>query len=120
MTPTKLLIGQILIVFAIVFAGVWFATEWAAAKLAFQPELGAPWARIGEGVERAARLGRRRRGRLARRAERVRSNGAGHGGSAWRAAGTPAPAADQEGRDAIIRPLRALAPAAKLSTKSRT
>jgi type IV secretion system protein VirD4 len=27
MTPTKLLIGQILIVFAIVIAGVWFATQ---------------------------------------------------------------------------------------------
>jgi len=48
MTPTKLLIGQILIVFAIVFAGVWFATEWAAAKLAFQPELGAPLALLGK------------------------------------------------------------------------
>jgi len=48
MTPTKLLIGQTLIVLAIVVAGVWLATEWAAAKLAFQPELGAPWARIGK------------------------------------------------------------------------
>lgn len=27
MTPTKLLIGQILVVFAIVILGVWFATE---------------------------------------------------------------------------------------------
>jgi type IV secretion system protein VirD4 len=44
MTPTKLLIGQILIVFAIVLAGVWAATQWAAAMLAYQPELGAPWA----------------------------------------------------------------------------
>jgi type IV secretion system protein VirD4 len=43
MTPTKLLIGQILVVFAIVFAGIWFATQWAAAQLAYQPELGAPW-----------------------------------------------------------------------------
>ena len=43
MTPTKLLIGQILIVFAIVIAGVWAATQWAAAMLAYQPELGAPW-----------------------------------------------------------------------------
>ena len=44
MTPTRLLIGQILIVFAIVLAGVWIATEWAAAALGFQPELGRPWA----------------------------------------------------------------------------
>ena len=43
MTPTKLLIGQILVVFAIVIAGVWFATQWAAVKLAYQPELGSPW-----------------------------------------------------------------------------
>ena len=43
MTPTKLLIGQILIVFAIVIAGVWAATQWAAAMLAYQPQLGLPW-----------------------------------------------------------------------------
>lgn len=43
MTPTKLLIGQIVVVFAIVLAGVWFATQWAAAELAYQPELGRPW-----------------------------------------------------------------------------
>ncbi len=43
MTPTKLLIGQILTVFAIVLAGIWFATQWAAASLAHQPQLGAPW-----------------------------------------------------------------------------
>jgi type IV secretion system protein VirD4 len=42
-TPTKLLIGQILIVFAIVIAGVWAATQWAAAMLAYQPQLGSPW-----------------------------------------------------------------------------
>ena len=43
MTPTKLLIGQILIVLAIILAGIWTATQWAAAQLAYQPELGAPW-----------------------------------------------------------------------------
>ncbi len=43
MTPTKLLVGQILIVFAIVIAGVWFATEWCAAELGFQPQLSLPW-----------------------------------------------------------------------------
>ncbi|QNA83799.1 conjugal transfer protein TraG [Sphingomonas sp. So64.6b] len=47
MTPTKLLIGQILIVFAIVIAGLWAATQWAAEMLAYQPELGAPWLIIG-------------------------------------------------------------------------
>ena len=43
MTPTKLLIVQIVVVFAIVIAGIWFATEWAAWRLAWQPELGLPW-----------------------------------------------------------------------------
>ena len=43
MIPTKLLIGQIAVVFAIVITGVWFATEWCAAELRFQPRLGAPW-----------------------------------------------------------------------------
>ncbi len=47
MTPTKLLIGQIAIVFAIVIAGVWAATQWAAAMLAYQPELGTPWLQVG-------------------------------------------------------------------------
>jgi type IV secretion system protein VirD4 len=48
MTPTKLLIGQILIVFAIMVLGVWAATQWAAAMLAYQPQLGAPWFLLGE------------------------------------------------------------------------
>ena len=43
MTPTKLLIGQIIVVFAIVIAGVWAATQWAATMLAYQPQLGLPW-----------------------------------------------------------------------------
>jgi type IV secretion system protein VirD4 len=43
MTPTKLLVGQIVVVFGIVIAGIWFATQWAAAMLAYQPELGPPW-----------------------------------------------------------------------------
>jgi len=45
-TPTKLLIGQILVVFVIVIAGVWAATQWAAAMLAYQPQLGLPWFRL--------------------------------------------------------------------------
>jgi type IV secretion system protein VirD4 len=48
MTPTKLLIGQILIVFAIVILGVWAATQWAAAMLGYQPELGTPMMLVGE------------------------------------------------------------------------
>ncbi|WP_156681080.1 conjugal transfer protein TraG [Sphingomonas profundi] len=43
MTPTKLLIGQVIVVFAVVLVGVWFATQWAAAALAYQPQLGPPW-----------------------------------------------------------------------------
>ena len=43
MTPTKLLIGTVFSVFAIAVGGVWFATEWAAWHLGFQPQLGAPW-----------------------------------------------------------------------------
>jgi type IV secretion system protein VirD4 len=42
-TPTKLLVGQILIVFAIIAIGVWTASEWAAFMLNFQPRLGEPW-----------------------------------------------------------------------------
>ncbi len=48
MTPTKLLIGQILIVLAIVLAGVWGATQWCAAMLSYQPQLGSPWFQLGE------------------------------------------------------------------------
>jgi type IV secretion system protein VirD4 len=43
-TPTKLLIGQLIVVLAIILAGIWSATQWAAAALSYQPELGAPWA----------------------------------------------------------------------------
>jgi type IV secretion system protein VirD4 len=45
-TPTKLLIGQIIVVLAIVLLGIWAATQWAAAMLAYQPELGTPWFRL--------------------------------------------------------------------------
>ncbi|RRH93268.1 conjugal transfer protein TraG [Mesorhizobium tamadayense] len=43
MTPTKLLIGQIAVVFAIVIIGIWAATQWCAHMLAHQPPLGSPW-----------------------------------------------------------------------------
>jgi type IV secretion system protein VirD4 len=47
MTPTKLLIGQILVVFAIMMLGLWAATQWAAFMLAYQPELGPAWFELG-------------------------------------------------------------------------
>ena len=43
MTPTKLLVGQFLVVLAIIVLGVWAATQWAAAMLAYQPQLGQAW-----------------------------------------------------------------------------
>ena len=43
MTPTRLLVGQILIVFAIVILGVWGATQWCASALGYQPDLGPAW-----------------------------------------------------------------------------
>ena len=43
MTPTKVLVGQALVVFAIVIGGLWIATQWAAAMLGYQWRLGAPW-----------------------------------------------------------------------------
>ena len=48
MTPTKLLIGQILMVLAIIVLGLWASTQWAASMLAYQPRLGAPWFLLGE------------------------------------------------------------------------
>lgn len=43
MTPTRLLLGQITIVFSIVIGTVWGATQWAAAALDNQPRLGPSW-----------------------------------------------------------------------------
>ena len=43
MTATKILWGQILTVFAIVFATTWSATQWTAWRLGFQAQLGTPW-----------------------------------------------------------------------------
>ena len=43
MTPTKLLVGQIILVFAVVICGVWIATQWTAAELGYQWRLGPPW-----------------------------------------------------------------------------
>ncbi|MBO6756389.1 MAG: conjugal transfer protein TraG [Roseibium sp.] len=40
---TKILWGQILIVSLVALLFVWAATQWAAWRLGFQPELGEPW-----------------------------------------------------------------------------
>ncbi len=47
MTPTKILIGQIALVFGVVLAGVWFGTQFAASELGYAAELGAPWFSLG-------------------------------------------------------------------------
>jgi type IV secretion system protein VirD4 len=46
MSATKILWGQILIVFLIVLATTWAATQWTAWKLGFQSGLGPPWFEI--------------------------------------------------------------------------
>ena len=48
MTATKILWGQILVVFAVVLATLWGATEWTAWRLGFQPQLGPPWFTIAD------------------------------------------------------------------------
>ncbi|MBY8823199.1 conjugal transfer protein TraG [Sphingomonas colocasiae] len=47
MTPTKLLIGQMVVVLAIILAGIWFATQWTAHMLGYQSALGMPWFLLG-------------------------------------------------------------------------
>jgi type IV secretion system protein VirD4 len=47
-TPTKLLISQILIVFAIMTLGVWASTQWAALMLGYQAQLGVAWFQIAD------------------------------------------------------------------------
>ncbi len=43
MAATKILWDQILAVFALTLAGIWAGTQWTAAALGFQPELGSAW-----------------------------------------------------------------------------
>ncbi|TPG48063.1 conjugal transfer protein TraG [Sphingomonas glacialis] len=43
MSATRILWGQILVVALVVLIGVWSATQWTAAALAYQSELGDPW-----------------------------------------------------------------------------
>jgi type IV secretion system protein VirD4 len=47
MSATKILWGQVCLVFAIVLTAIWTATEWTAHALAYQPELGPPWFWLG-------------------------------------------------------------------------
>ena len=50
MSATKILWEQIVIVFAIVLATMWAATQWVAWKLGYQPQLGHPWFELISGV----------------------------------------------------------------------
>ncbi|MDO5703945.1 MAG: conjugal transfer protein TraG [Paracoccus sp. (in: a-proteobacteria)] len=46
MTGTKILWGQIAVIFLIVLAFIWAATQYVAWSLGFQPQLGPPWFEI--------------------------------------------------------------------------
>ncbi|OCK59866.1 conjugal transfer protein TraG [Bradyrhizobium sp. LMTR 3] len=48
MFPAKIYVGQITVVFGIVIASTWTATQWTAAALGFQARLGAPWFLIAD------------------------------------------------------------------------
>jgi len=50
MSATKILWGQIALIFAIVLATMWAATQWVAWKLGYQPQLGQPWFELISGV----------------------------------------------------------------------
>ncbi len=43
MSATRILWGQILVVFTLTLAGVWAGTQWTAHALGYQAQLGAPW-----------------------------------------------------------------------------
>ncbi len=43
MSPSKILIGQFLIVLTIIVATLWGATQWVAHAFGYQPALGRPW-----------------------------------------------------------------------------
>ena len=47
MNATKILWGQVIAVCSIALAFVWAATQWTAAALGYQAQLGAPWFRVG-------------------------------------------------------------------------
>ncbi|MFA7604229.1 MAG: conjugal transfer protein TraG, partial [Novosphingobium sp.] len=43
MPASKILWGQVVTVLAIIVATLWIATQWTAAALDYQPQLGPPW-----------------------------------------------------------------------------
>src|SRR6185312_7490984 len=43
MFPAKIYVGQIAVVFGIVVASTWGATQWTASALGYQEGLGSPW-----------------------------------------------------------------------------
>ncbi len=47
MQSSKILWGQVIVVFLIVIGAVWGATQWTADALGHQPELGPPWFMLG-------------------------------------------------------------------------
>jgi len=47
MSATKILWGQITLVFAIVLVAVWASTQWTAWRLGYQSQLGPPWFELG-------------------------------------------------------------------------
>jgi type IV secretion system protein VirD4 len=50
MYATKILWGSISVVFAIILATIWVATQWVAWRLGYQPQLGQPWLELAHGV----------------------------------------------------------------------
>ena len=48
MTGTKILIGQMCVVIALILGAVWLATQMTAEALGHQAALGAPWFMAGE------------------------------------------------------------------------
>jgi type IV secretion system protein VirD4 len=50
MYATKILWGTIGVVFAIILATTWAATQWVAWRLGYQPQLGLPWFELVGGV----------------------------------------------------------------------
>ena len=48
MNPGRILIGQVGVVLIVIVLTQWFATQWTAEALGYQPALGAPWFDVGD------------------------------------------------------------------------
>ena len=48
MSPQSILLGQIIVVFTTIILTTWYATQWVAGALAFDPYLGVPWFNVGD------------------------------------------------------------------------